>query len=180
MTDTIQLRKSLVVRFRKIRGQIQGIQRMIEHKRRPDVLIQLSAAKSALDRASLLVLENHMRSCLLRADSVQSLEEQKENLIVFIRNYKYGNTSMPYIPSDMDVLLQEAISRISDVIQTIEEFEENRCSDVLRRTSEIRDLLTRIGLLLFNQEIEESLIADQDEQHSSLQDILDMAKKFII
>ena len=179
--DSRELRKSLIVRFKKIRGQIQGIQRMLPEKSCRDVFIQLSAVKSALDKASLLVLENHMRHCLLGATDEPSLEDQKTNLITFIRNYKYGSNATPYVRQDLEILLDESVKRISEVIETVEDFAENRCSDVLRNTSEIRELLSRVGLILFEQEVEKTLVErGSAEEFDSLERILNMAKKFII
>ncbi len=176
-----ELRKALIVRFKKIRGQIQGIQRMLPEKSCKDIFIQLSAVKSALDKASLLVLENHMHHCLLGATDETSIENQKASLITFIRNYKYGSNATPYIRQDLDILLEESVRKIGIVIETVEDFEENRCTDVLSNTSEIRELLSRVGLMLFEQEIEKTLVdRDASEDFDSLERILNMAKKFII
>jgi DNA-binding FrmR family transcriptional regulator len=46
-------------------GHITSIKRMVEEGRPcPDVLIQLAAVRAAIDRASRLVLEDHIESCL--------------------------------------------------------------------------------------------------------------------
>lgn len=179
--DSRELRKALVVRFKKIRGQIQGIQRMLPDKSCKEVFIQLSAVKSALDKASLLVLENHMQHCLLGATDEPSIETQKASLITFIRNYKYGSNATPYIRQDLNVLLNESVRKIGIVIETVEDFDENRCTDVLSNTSEIRELLGRVGLILFEQEIETTLVdRASSEEFDALERILNMAKKFII
>ncbi len=181
MVESTHLRHSLVIRFKKIRGQIQAIERMLQDKSCQDIFIQLSAVKSALDKASLLVLENHMQSCLLSASNNTSLDDQKNNLIQFIRNYKYGNSSMPYVRQDIDTLLYESAERTGFVIKTLEDFQEDRCSDVLKNTSEIRGLLGRVGLILFESEIEHSVIkCDESDEFDNLENILNMAKKFII
>lgn len=182
MKNALDLRRSLTVRFKKIRGQIQGIERMLDEKACKDIFIQLSAAKSALDKASLLVLENHMQSCLIGASDEESLKTQKENLVRFIRDYKYGcSHSVPYVQQNLVVLLQESADRVGIVIETLESFEKNRCSDILKNTSEIRELLGRVGLMLLEQEIEESTMDDSSAPNfNSLEDILNMAKKFII
>lgn len=179
--DNNELRKALVVRFKKIRGQIQGIQRMLPEKSCKDIFIQLSAVKSALDKASLLVLENHMHTCVLGAEDESSLKDQKASLISFIRNYKYGKNVIPVIRQDLDILLEESARKTSIVIETIEDFKENRCADVLSNTSEIRELLSRVGLILFEQEIENTLVKRENaDEYDSLERILNMAKKFII
>lgn len=57
--------KELVTRMNRIEGQIRGIKGMIErHVYCDDVLNQISSAQAALDGASRLLLEKHMKSCV--------------------------------------------------------------------------------------------------------------------
>ena len=52
-------------RLKKIIGQIQAIDRMIdEDVACEDVLSQISAAKSALNKAGQVVLEGHIKHCV--------------------------------------------------------------------------------------------------------------------
>lgn len=52
-------------RFKKIIGQIQAIDRMVEEDVPcEDVLAQINAAKSALHRAGQIVLEGHIHHCV--------------------------------------------------------------------------------------------------------------------
>lgn len=67
--------KELVTRMNRIEGQIRGIKGMIErHVYCDDVLNQISSAQSALDGASRLLLEKHMKTCV--KDQLQSGDEQ--------------------------------------------------------------------------------------------------------
>ena len=53
-------------RIRRIVGQINGIQRMIEEKRYcVDVLNQISAVRSALDALGIELLTKHLESCVV-------------------------------------------------------------------------------------------------------------------
>ena len=53
-------------RLKKIEGQVKAIDRMIdEDVPCEDVLAQINAAKSALHKAGQLVLEGHIRHCVL-------------------------------------------------------------------------------------------------------------------
>lgn len=55
-------------RLRRIEGQVRGIQRLIdEDVYCIDVLTQVSAVKSALDRVALLLLEDHLAHCVAGA-----------------------------------------------------------------------------------------------------------------
>ena len=63
-------------RFKKIIGQIQAIERMIdEDVPCEDVLTQISAAKSALNKAGQVVLEGHIKHCI--KDAVESGDTDK-------------------------------------------------------------------------------------------------------
>lgn len=58
----------LLLRLRKIEGQVRGIHRMVEEdKYCVDVLVQISAVRSALDAVGLMLLEDHTRGCVARA-----------------------------------------------------------------------------------------------------------------
>jgi len=65
------LTKTLISRLNRIEGQVRGIRGMIERDSYcDDVLNQITAVRSALSAVSLLVLENHVKSCLV--DKIQS------------------------------------------------------------------------------------------------------------
>jgi DNA-binding FrmR family transcriptional regulator len=68
-------------RLVNVEGQVRGIQRMVEEEKYcVDILIQLSAAKAALDRVSAIILKGHVESCVV--DAVESgSEEQKAEKI---------------------------------------------------------------------------------------------------
>ena len=55
-------------RLAKILGQVQAIDRMIDEEIPcEDILSQLNAAKSALNKVGQVVLEGHIRHCVLNA-----------------------------------------------------------------------------------------------------------------
>ena len=58
-----------LTRLRRIEGQVRGLQRMIEEGEECERLMtQLMAARGALEQVSALLLDHHIRHCLL-ADS---------------------------------------------------------------------------------------------------------------
>src|SRR5665648_1024839 len=62
-----KLKSNLITRLNRVEGQIRGIKGMIEKDIYcNDVLVQISAAQAALDSVSKLVLENHIRGCLVK------------------------------------------------------------------------------------------------------------------
>jgi len=61
----------VLARLRRIEGQVQGIQRMLEEdKYCVDVLLQLSAVQGAVEQVQKIVLGQHIESCV--SDAIRS------------------------------------------------------------------------------------------------------------
>jgi DNA-binding FrmR family transcriptional regulator len=59
---------ALARRINRIEGQVRGIGKMIDEDRYcVDILVQVSAARSALDALALGLLERHLHGCVQRA-----------------------------------------------------------------------------------------------------------------
>ncbi len=59
-------RRAIVHRLSRIEGHVKKIKTMVEEGRDcPDVLIQLAAVRSAINKVGQAVLEDHIESCLL-------------------------------------------------------------------------------------------------------------------
>jgi DNA-binding FrmR family transcriptional regulator len=53
-------------RLRRIEGQVRGVQRMVDEDQYcVDILTQISAIMSALRTAGMIVLEDHVRGCVV-------------------------------------------------------------------------------------------------------------------
>ncbi len=66
-------------RLNRIRGQIEGIIRMIEEQRYcPDILTQTAAVKSAIKSVEMEILDRHLRHCV--RDAMESGEKVDEHL----------------------------------------------------------------------------------------------------
>ncbi len=69
-------------RLRRIEGQIKGIQRMVsEEKYCGDILIQIAAARAALNKVGGIILESHMKDCLKKYLENKGEDEVLDNLI---------------------------------------------------------------------------------------------------
>lgn len=66
--------------LRRIEGQVRGIGRMVDDDRYCiDVLTQVAAIRAALERVSLILLEDHIRHCVTDAiKSGDATEKVKE------------------------------------------------------------------------------------------------------
>jgi DNA-binding FrmR family transcriptional regulator len=77
-------------RLRRIEGQVQGLQRMIDGDAYcVDVLLQISAVQGALEQVQKLLLGQHIESCVadaLRSGSKSERQQKVEELLdVFSR-----------------------------------------------------------------------------------------------
>ena len=63
-----ELRADLLLRLKKVNGQVNGVAKMVEQDRYcADVLQQLSAAQSALEAISRKVARNYLERCVTDA-----------------------------------------------------------------------------------------------------------------
>ena len=77
-------KKGMLNRLRRVEGQLRGIQRMIiEEKPCYDVLLQLSAARKAMQKACIEILKQQLQKCLHEAKEPDfyNLEKLIETLI---------------------------------------------------------------------------------------------------
>ena len=58
-------REELVTRLARVEGQVRGIAGMVEEERYCiDIVTQINAARAALDKIALGLLDDHVRHCL--------------------------------------------------------------------------------------------------------------------
>ena len=77
---------AVIVRVRKIAGQLDGIEKMINDGRYcPDILQQIKAASSALNALKTEILKTHLNECL--ADSARSKDYSRllEQVLELVR-----------------------------------------------------------------------------------------------
>jgi DNA-binding FrmR family transcriptional regulator len=66
----------LLARLARVKGQVGGVERMVEQDRYCiDILTQISAIQAALDKVALGLLDGHARTCVLGAD--ESLHDER-------------------------------------------------------------------------------------------------------
>ena len=77
MTSGSSAQQELINRLSRIEGQVRGIARMVgEDTYCIDILTQVSAASHALQCVALLLVEDHMRHCLLDAAQAGGAERE--------------------------------------------------------------------------------------------------------
>ena len=68
----------ILARLRRMEGQVRGVQRMVEEDRYClDVLTQLSAIIAAARQTGLLVLEDHVRGCVLGSEHADEIDREE-------------------------------------------------------------------------------------------------------
>ena len=77
-------------RLRRIEGQVQGIQRMVEEEKYcVDILLQLTAVEGAVEQVQRLLLARHIESCVadaIRSGSTRDRQKKVDELLdVFSR-----------------------------------------------------------------------------------------------
>lgn len=77
-------------RMKKIEGQAKGIQKMIdEDKCCGDIMVQISAIRSAINRVGGLIMDRYIKECLkesFRSDRAdESIEEVIETIVKYVK-----------------------------------------------------------------------------------------------
>jgi len=73
-------KEALVKRLKRIEGQVKGIQNMVEEERYcVDILVQISAIRSAINKVGSIILENHIKGCV--TNSIKSEDIDSEHTI---------------------------------------------------------------------------------------------------
>jgi DNA-binding FrmR family transcriptional regulator len=58
--------QSVLHRLARIEGHVRAVKRMVEEDQScPDILIQIAAVRSALNSVGRVILEDHIRNCLI-------------------------------------------------------------------------------------------------------------------
>jgi len=89
MKQVHKSRKEVAERLSKVEGHVHGIRKMVDEDRScSDLLLQIAAVRSALDKVAKIILEDHMETCLLEAvksgKADDSMAELREALSKFL------------------------------------------------------------------------------------------------
>lgn len=77
MPGYISDKDALLVRLRRVEGQVRGLQRQVENETYCiDVLTQVSATTKALQSVALLLLEDHLGHCVTHASDPEDRERK--------------------------------------------------------------------------------------------------------
>jgi len=86
--DRDKYKEDILARLRTIKGHITGIERMIEEKKDcEDILLQIMAVKSSIDKIGSIMAEEHALQCLLNSEDGKIDKEKAERVIKTLIKY---------------------------------------------------------------------------------------------
>lgn len=88
MSHTLRDKDKLLARVRRLRGQMDGIERaLLAEAPCSEVLRQLASARGAMNGLTAEVMEDHLREHVLEANSEPERRQAVEEMIEVIRSY---------------------------------------------------------------------------------------------
>lgn len=77
------VRLEVLNRLRNVKGHIAGIERMVEEEQEcANVLVQLAAVRSSVEKIGLFILENNAMECLFKDTAAQPEDKDKIEQVV--------------------------------------------------------------------------------------------------
>ena len=109
----MQDKDMLIKRLNRIEGQVKGIQKMVDEERYCiDILTQISAIRSAINKVGSIILENHIKGCVVNSikedNSEESIEELMKTIDKFINQFVKSKKNLGCV-SNNDILLNPTI-----------------------------------------------------------------------
>ncbi|RRH99715.1 metal/formaldehyde-sensitive transcriptional repressor [Mesorhizobium tamadayense] len=88
MSHTVRQKEKLIARVRRIRGQMEGIERALDTEAAcAEVLRQLASVRGAMNGLTAEVMEDHLRQHVLAAETDAARRDGGEELVEVIRTY---------------------------------------------------------------------------------------------
>jgi DNA-binding FrmR family transcriptional regulator len=81
-------KKDLKQRLKKVSGQINGIDKMVDEGRYCiDIIQQILAARAALNKVALIILESHAKSCVVNAIKEDRADQSIDELMAVLKQF---------------------------------------------------------------------------------------------
>ena len=88
LAATAEIKQKLLTRLRRIEGQTRGLQRMVEEdKYCIEIMNQIAGVQSALEQATLVLIENHLSHCVSEAMQAGQGEEKIREMMDVLKHY---------------------------------------------------------------------------------------------
>ena len=80
--------REIIHRLRRVEGQVKALQKMVaEEESCSDILMQVAAARSAINKVGTMIFENHFRECLEKAMEEGTMDEFVHSLTRLMDRY---------------------------------------------------------------------------------------------
>lgn len=150
-------RKNLISRINRIAGQLRGIERMIlNHIKCDEILNQISSVKSALNGIAKVILEAHLKNCVV--DEIKAgLENQATTeLIETLGNLMDKNGRK--IEESNGNIIRKVEAQIENIRECIKKDE--CCSSILKEIAIIKVELDSMSKVILEEHIKNCLVRD--------------------
>ncbi|MCL4416049.1 MAG: metal-sensitive transcriptional regulator [Actinobacteria bacterium] len=88
MSSYAKDKNDILIRLKRMEGQLRGIQHMVEEgKYCIDILIQLSSIAAASQKVGLIILEDHIRGCVVDAISKPNQDAAVQELVDVVHKF---------------------------------------------------------------------------------------------
>lgn len=88
MSHTSRQKGKLIARVRRLKGQLEGIERALDSEAAcVEVLRQIASVRGAVNGLTAEVMEDHMREHILAAETDKERNQSGEDMIEVIRTY---------------------------------------------------------------------------------------------
>lgn len=76
-------KKKIINRLRTIKGHIAGIEKMVEENKSCDeILVQIAAIRSSVNKVGLAILENNAETCILASDEDGKVDQEDVKRVI--------------------------------------------------------------------------------------------------
>lgn len=76
-------KKKIINRLRTIKGHIAGIEKMVEENKSCDeILVQIAAIRSSVNKVGLAILENNAETCMLTSDENGKVDQDDVRKVI--------------------------------------------------------------------------------------------------
>ncbi len=157
LSNEEDFRKSLISRINRIAGQLRGIEKMIlNHVKCDEILNQISSVKSALNGIAKVVLEAHLRSCVVH-EIKAGFENEATNELIETLN-KLMDKKGRKIADSNDNIIRKVEVQIERIRECIEK--DDCCSSILREIAVIKNELDSMSKVILEGHIKNCLVRD--------------------
>lgn len=170
-------KKKLDSRINRIEGQIHGIGKMLNNRVNCDeVLNQISSVKSALNGVAKLILESHIRNCVV--NDIKAGEENNTITELVATLNKMIDKSNKKIKEEFPEIVRKIEVQVGKIKNLVEA---EHCNDVLNEISNVKGELDGLSKKILENHIKNCIVKGirEGEEDKVITDLLYTLNKMI-